>query len=216
VDSWIWQFHADIPVDDPTHEVFWQQLLRWLVDGVPEYVEARAEPEAVEAGETVRVVAEVRDSAFVEVNDAFVEAAVTTPTGGSRVVSLDWTVDRDGEYVGTFRAEEEGEYRISIRAVRGEENLLGEEEVQIRVGPSAEEYFDAALRRSLLERLSEATGGRYYDSDEVDRLPEDLQVTGAGVTLTEERDLWDMPVLFLLLVFLVGGEWVLRRRRGLV
>jgi hypothetical protein len=31
----------------------------------------------------------------------------------------------------------------------------------------------------------------------------------------EERDLWDMPVLFLLLVGLLGSEWVYRRWRGL-
>jgi hypothetical protein len=64
--------------------------------------------------------------------------------------------------------------------------------------------------------LAEETGGQYYTPEEVGALPEDLRVTGAGVTLTEERDLWDMPVLFLLLVLLVGGEWFYRRRRGMV
>ncbi|MBQ90923.1 MAG: hypothetical protein CL441_05800 [Acidimicrobiaceae bacterium] len=34
-DSWMWQMHADIPVDDLTHETLWRRLLRWLVDGVP-------------------------------------------------------------------------------------------------------------------------------------------------------------------------------------
>jgi len=31
----------------------------------------------------------------------------------------------------------------------------------------------------------------------------------------ESRDLWDMPVVFLLLVGLLGGEWAYRKRRGL-
>ena len=34
-DSWLWQMHADIPVEDMTHENYWRQLMRWLVDGVP-------------------------------------------------------------------------------------------------------------------------------------------------------------------------------------
>jgi hypothetical protein len=27
-DTWIWRMHADIPLDDQTHEIFWRQLLR--------------------------------------------------------------------------------------------------------------------------------------------------------------------------------------------
>jgi hypothetical protein len=32
----------------------------------------------------------------------------------------------------------------------------------------------------------------------------------------EQKDLWDMPIVFLLLVGLVGAEWTYRRLRGLV
>jgi len=28
-------------------------------------------------------------------------------------------------------------------------------------------------------------------------------------------DLWDMPAVFLILLATLGGEWLLRRRRGL-
>jgi hypothetical protein len=84
------------------------------------------------------------------------------------------------------------------------------------VGPSDTEFFDAGMRRSLLERIAEETGGRYYTPETVNRLPEDLRYTGSGVTLTEERELWDMPFLFLMLVGLVGSEWGFRRKRGLV
>ena len=47
-------------------------------------------------------------------------------------------------------------------------------------------------------------------------IPEDITITGAGVTLVEEHDLWDMPVLFLLMLTLMGAEWAFRRVRGLV
>jgi uncharacterized membrane protein len=214
-DSWMWQFHADVSVEDQTHEVFWRQLLRWLVDGVPEYVETRLQPEEAEVGEGVQVVAEVNDSSFLEVNDARVEATVTAPDGSQRVVPLDWTVERDGEYAGLFQPAMEGEYEVQVKARRGEAQELGSGGAYLRVGPSPEEYFDAHLRTSLLERLARETGGRYYEPATVATLPEDIRYAGAGVTLTEERDLWDMPVLFLLLVVFVGSEWVLRRRRGL-
>jgi uncharacterized membrane protein len=215
-DSWIWQFHADVPLEDQTHETFWGQLLRWLVDGVPEYVSARLDLEEVEGGETVRVVAEVNDSAYVEVNDARVEATATGPDGAEFGIPMSWTVERDGEYAGTFRPPGEGEYAIRVVAARGEDQLLGSDEVFLSVGPSREEYFDAGLRKAALERMARETGGQYYEPATVDQLPEDIRYTGAGVTLTEEMDLWDMPFLFLLLVIFIGGEWIFRRRKGLV
>jgi hypothetical protein len=133
-----------------------------------------------------------------------------------QVVPLDWTVERDGEYAGTFTPTMAGDYEIDVKATHGEDLVLGTDEVHLRVGPSTEEYFDASLRRSLLERLAEETGGRYYDPTTVASLAEDIRFTGGGVTLTEERDLWDMPILFFLLVAFVGGEWVFRKRRGLL
>lgn len=215
-DSWIWQLHADIPLEDQTHETFWRQLLRWLVDGVPDYVSATLDQEEAEAGEAVTVVVEVNDSAYLEVNDASVEAVATGPDGDVHLVPLDWTVERDGEYTGTFTPATDGEYSIEVSATRGLEQSLGVDAAYLNVGPSQEEYFDAGLRRGVLERLASETGGVYYEPETVSTLPEDIRYTGSGVTLTEERDLWDMPILFFLLVGLVGGEWILRRRRGLV
>ena len=78
-----------------------------------------------------------------------------------------------------------------------------------------EEFRDPRQRVSLMERIAEETGGRYYTPETAANLPEDLQFTGGGVTVTEERDLWDMPILFMLLAGLMGGEWVYRRKRGL-
>ena len=69
----------------------------------------------------------------------------------------------------------------------------------------------AAYRR----RVAEETGGRFYTPETVASLPEDVSFTESGTVVHEERDLWDMPIVFLLLVALVGAEWGYRRRRGL-
>jgi hypothetical protein len=49
----------------------------------------------------------------------------------------------------------------------------------------------------------------------VSALPEDLKYTGRGVTTVEERDLWHMPIVLLLLVALVSAEWAYRRAVGM-
>ena len=70
--------------------------------------------------------------------------------------------------------------------------------------------------QSLLQRVADETGGRFYTPENVATLPEDISISGAGVTLTEEHDLWDMPVIFLMMLLLMGAEWGFRRIRGLV
>ncbi len=213
-DVWTWQMDATIAVEDMTHENFWRQLLRWVVDGVPEVVTVTTEPEQVEPGQPVTLRAEVADSSFFEVNDGSVSAALTVPSGETVTVPLDWTVERDGEYSATFQPDTEGLYRVEVAAYRADE-FLGSGESFFAARPSDEEYFDAGMRASLLRRVAEETGGRFYTPETVSSLPEDITYTGAGVTVREERDLWDMPVLLILLLALVASEWSYRRARGL-
>jgi len=211
-DDWLWQMI--VPLEDQSHEIFWRQLVRWLVDGVPNEVRATVAQEQVEQGEFAHVTAQVADSSFVDVNDATVSARITSPSGVVRDSTLAWVVQRDGEYGLDFTPSEEGEYRIDVTAER-DDHVLGEDEIHLRVAPSDEEYFGAGRRTQLLERVAEETGGRFYTPATVSTLPDDIAVTGAGVTLTEQRDLWDMPALFLLMLMLMAAEWWYRRSRGL-
>lgn len=214
-DSWLWQMHATIGIEDQRHERFWRQLLRWLVEDVTAPVRATPERERVEAGETVPLVAEVLDSAYIEVNAADVVATVTAPSGAQTEEQLTWTIDDDGIYRGAVTLREPGVHTIEVRAEQGEVELGGSSAF-VRVGPSDEEYFDASRRTASLRRLAETTGGRFYTPETVRELPEDLRYTGAGVTLREERDLWDMPIILLLLLSLIAAEWGFRRLRGFV
>ena len=213
-DSWLWQMHADVPLEDLSHETFWQQTLRWMVDGVPDAVSATVDHEQVESGEPVRLVVNVGDSTYIEVNDADVVARTTSASGLVTEVPVAWTVERDGEYAVELRPEEAGDYQVEITATR-DSTVLGSDVTYLHVAPSDEEFFGAGRRTQLLERVARETGGQFYTPETASTLADDISVTGAGVTLVEERDLWDMPVLFLVMFLLMGAEWVYRRQRGL-
>ncbi len=49
-DSWLWQMHVKMSVEDQTHENYWRQLLRWLVDGVPDQVDVHTTSRSRRAG----------------------------------------------------------------------------------------------------------------------------------------------------------------------
>ncbi len=213
-DSWHWQMHADIPVEDQTHETLWRQLLRWLVSYVPEPVEVEVGSDIVAPGQRVEVRAEVHDPGFLPVNNANVTATVETPGGQTISVPLDWTVEKDGEYVGGFAADEEGLYGVRVEAGTRSQSL-GEGSAWVESAALENELYDAQLRRSSLERLASETGGRYYDADNARRVVDDLAFSREGSTLLERRDLWDMPIVFVALAALLALEWGLRRRWGM-
>ena len=213
-DSWMWQMHADVPVEDMTHETFWRRLIRWLVDGVPDQVVASLPQDQVEPDQVVTVLAEVGDANYEELNNSAVTALVTDPAGGLVELPMEWTAEKDGEYRTTFTAADEGFYEVRVEAAV-DNDLLGEDTVYLQVAPSDSEFYDSTMGASLLERVAEETGGRFYTPDTVGSLPDDIQYVGGGVTVVEERDLWDMPALLLLLVALVLSEWGYRRYRGL-
>ena len=213
-DSWMWQMHADVPVDDQTHETFWRRMLRWIVDGVPDQVVAQLPQDRVQLDELVTVLAEVVDPTFEELNNSTVVAVVTDPNGNLFERPMEWTAEKDGEYRTTFTAAAEGFYEVRVEA-SSEGELLGEDVAYVQVASSDNEFYDSTMRASLLERMADETGGRFYTADSVDSLADDIQYVGGGVTVVEERDLWDMPALMLLLVTLILGEWGYRRFRGL-
>lgn len=212
-DSWIWKMDATIAVEDTTHATFWRRLVRWLVDGVPDPVSISTS-DRVEPGEAMKLAAEVVDPAFVDVNDAKVVAQVTAPSGKVVDVPMEWSVTKDGDYRGTFVPDEAGMYQIRATATRPQGDL-GASTIHARASAGDAEYFDAAMRQSLLERVAEDTGGQFFAAENASQLSEAINYSGRGVTVVEERDLWDMPIILLMLLGLVGAEWGYRRTRGL-
>jgi len=212
-DDWLWQMHADIAVDDSTHERLWRQMLRWLVHDVPDRVEVVADEES-SPGDAIPLRALVRDSSYIERNGASVSAVVSGPGGMVQEVPLDWAVDRNGEYTGTFLPAGNGVHEVLVRAVAGGDTALSAL-AYVRVAEPVEEYFGAERREALLEQLARETGGRTYTPQRAADVARDLTYSTAGATSVRRLDLWDAPLVLIVLLSLLAGEWVLRRRRGL-
>ncbi|HEX6316788.1 MAG TPA: glutamine amidotransferase, partial [Gemmatimonadaceae bacterium] len=212
-DSWLWQMHHLVPVEDQRHETFWRQLLRWLVSDVPSRVDVVATGEgAVNEGIPLRVV--VSDSAYARFNGAAVNADVIAPNGESTPLPFDWATDRDGEYTAMMVPGVNGVHTVKVSAVMGRDTIqsaLG----YVRVADPTAEYFGAEMRPAVLKQFADETRGKFYRASEVSRLPEDIVYTTSGATEIQRLDLWDMPILFVLLLSLLGAEWMYRRRRGL-
>ena len=213
-DSWTWRMGAGIEVEDATFERFWRQMLRWITSEVPGRVTIATTADQANPRSPVTLRAEVVDSAFTRLNDAQVVAHVVNAAGDRRDVPLDWTVDRDGEYQGTFTPDGAGIHSIRVEAV-SKSGGSASDSAYVRVAERDDEFVDAEMRASVLKRIADETGGRFYTPARARSLAADVALSRRGVTVVNEMDLWDMPINFLLLVLLLGAEWGCRKYRGL-
>jgi uncharacterized membrane protein len=214
-DVWLWRMHASMDVKDETHFTFWRRLARWVVDGVPDRVMVTSRPEQLQKGEPVTITAEVFDEEYKGINDGEITATVTTPSGKSVDAPMEWTVEHEGEYAARFTPTEDGVHRVSVGGRAKDGTVLPRGAAYFLVAPSDAEFFDAAMHAPVLRRLADETGGRFYRAGDTDKLADAIAYSGRGITVVEDRELWDMPVVLLLALSLMGAEWMLRRRQGL-
>ena len=93
---------------------------------------------------------------------------------------------------------------------------LGRDVVTFERQDGVAENFHTEQNRELLEKLSSETGGRYWKADELGKLPSEISYSEAGISVRNTKELWDMPIVFLVLLGLMAGEWLLRRKWGMI
>lgn len=212
--TWLWQMRQDF--EDQSHETFWRQIMRWLVNTAKEPVTVETERETYSSREPVEIRAEVRDKAFRAINDARAEVTVTAPSGNQVSLPLQWDSREDGVYRGTFVPEEDGLHQLAVQATdrSSEQTPYGKAQSYFVAAAGQREYFDPVLKSDFLRKLAQETGGSYRPASESALLPEEIVYTPSTASVIEVRELWDMPFNLLLLLTLLGAEWVLRKRQG--
>ena len=204
-----WRWQMSMPVEDQSHETFWRQLLRALVASAPDNVSLTASSDGGSTGISLR--AEFRDDAFRPVDDIGVTAVVTHQDGDSWSINLAPSVDDPGVFQANVSPTQSGTWYFEAVAERNDEPIdVARTSIHYESGQA--EYFNFRRNSRALKRLSEATGGRYLEPENIDALPELLRYSSSGITETDYRPIWDAPAVFLLLLLLKGGEWMLRRR----
>ncbi len=211
-DSWRWQMHAQVPVDDVSHETLWRGLLRTLVADAPGPVTLAVPPDPAVPGETLTVTATVRDESHHPVPDAQV---VLVGQGPGRAFQVSLIHQTNGRYTATIAPSEAGLWTVEVRAERGDVPL-GEATGYLLTARDAKEPFGSQRNTPLLRDIARATGGQFFPAGEAVALATHLDPPRDDVQRLERRALWDAPLLLGLILVLLAAEWLYRRARGLV
>ncbi len=160
-----------------------------------------------------RLYAHVLDDDYAPVVQPVFEVFIAGLGEGQSQVPVSLRPDKTqpGLYEGYFTPPGSGRYRLE--ANEGDKEIANT--IEFQVSDVRQELLDTDMRPGHLQHIASLTGGAMLGIRELPRLPSLVDAAPATVNLSSERPLWDNLPVALLLVTLLGAEWILRRRYDL-
>jgi uncharacterized membrane protein len=209
----VWRWRMMLPASDQSYDRFWRQAARWLGQRTRDAV-ALTLPPAPAAGDLMTIVVEARDQGFMPQRDAQVDVRVTAPDGHVDAVAAQPVAGQPGRFQAASRTSSGGVYRVSADArVKG--SPLGSASGAVLVGSFDPEMADPRVNEDVLQRIAQASGGRFLAMSDVGSLADRLRAGAPAALSTSRRDLWHTGWSFALVIVLLSAEWLVRRAWGL-
>ena len=212
VRSWNWQMH--LSHEDDSHERFWRQTAKWLTTVQKDRLKLDIPKTSYALKEAVIINATAYDHQFELTNQAKVRAIITDENGRKRELSLEQVLGQDGLYTARFIPPRRGEYRVTLVGTLGGKSL-GEQSGLFEVAESYAEFTNAELNAQLLQTLANTSGGKYYTLEDASQMVNHIPLVESATSHLVDEEVWDMPLIFAVVILLLGLEWFLRKRRGL-
>lgn len=212
--TWQWQMQGK----GTQYKRFWRQVILWLArkDQSQEgNVWVDLPQRQFQRGRRVEFTVSVMAATGEMVTDAVGDAVITKPDGTQETVPLSQT---KGVLGGSFReTSQTGDYTLEAKASQAGV-ILGTARARFLVIEQDLELDNASADAGVMDSLASMTGGKSLAPEELPQALKQLGTAGESLVETTEvkQNLWDTWPLFLLLVGLLGIEWYLRKRWGLV
>jgi len=196
------------------YDRFWLQVVRYCAGGRLAGGAARTRISTDRAtyapGQPINVRATVHDERFRPLADDAVELDVILDTG--RESARLTHTGAAGSYSGIYYPKQLGGIEFAYTSPGGQRTVRA---VEVRA-PDVE-FEDTSMDLLAMQQLAQATGGRVFGPDDVDRLPDTIpDLTRYAVERGPLRPLWDRAYVLVVLLVTLATEWVLRRRMGLL
>ncbi len=211
--SFRWQMSQE-SIDD-SHHRFWRQAAKWLTTAPKSALKLNIAKTEYTLKEPVIIEVTATDETFTLTNDAKLRTVIVDEKGTRKELQLEQELGTDGLYTARFIPNQYGEYTVTAMGTLDGEDL-GKQQALFEVKPSYAEFSDAALNVPLLSTLANMSGGNYYPIDEASQLVNQISLVESATSEITDIDIWDLPLIFGIIILLLGLEWFLRKRAGLV
>ncbi len=213
----LWRLRRE--VGDQYHARFWGQAIQFLalsrLLGQNKQITLETGQGEYAAGEHVDVFANVLTESFEPVDEPSYDVLLERDVPGALPTELELNPvpGSPGLYGGLYLAEEEGTY--ILKAKEGDRAIANTAKFAVKNVPL--ELRETAMREDLAEQVAALSGGKHLAAADLGSVPELLETDEElWTTIQKEKDLWDMPAMFILLVVITGIEWYMRRRENMV
>lgn len=199
------------------YERFWHQAVHWLVKSPQlKLIHLSTGKKTYAKGEEILLSIRVFNRYYRPSEHARVYVELVDPSGKRIDLGSASSTDRLGEYGTNYLAEREGKYTFTATAWEGSK-VLGRDTAFCKVAIPSLEWENAQLNEPLLRELSDLTKGKYFHISSIESeeiiLPEVRETTPVVKRVVA---VWNNPSIFLLLCILLGIEWYIRRRSGMM
>ena len=211
-----WRWGMKDPEQQENLARSWRQLVRWAINEVPSRVEL--EKEEVNSGPLplTKLSVRVQTKTFDPQDDATVILTVSHQDGETSTLSAEPSLTDPGLFTTEYASENPSGYRVQASVLDGEGEEIGTDEIARTINPEADEFAKLGPNQSTLERIAAETGGKMLRLDELAELPALLKTLDLPISEVRQRPLWHTPWLFLIALACFLGEWVIRRRQGIL
>ena len=211
--SWRWKMLS--PKDDDRHQRFWQQIAKWLTTQPKTQLTLDIAKTSYFPKEPVTLKASALDQNFEPTDKAKIRAVITDGNGKKDEVKLDPVFGDLGSYTARFLPQKRSDYKVNLIGNLANKNLRNQEGI-FEVAASDVEYSDAELNEQPLKSIARLSGGQYYTINQINDMVEQIPLIESSTSKIVEEDLWNIPLVFVIIILLFSIEWLWRKRVGLV
>lgn len=213
-DMWRWSLGRKENNEDDLSKA-WRQAVRWLVSDVPGRVELAARRDPAQPAGAVELAVAVRDEEYEPQDNAAVQFTVSSPDGKQVEIRGEPSTEAAGTYRASYLPRQSGPYRVQAKVAAADGSEVGERETGWTAEPAAEEFRRLTPDHNLLSEIAQTTAGEVLRIEGLERFVATLPNRKIPITEPWIYPLWQKPLLFLLAVACLIGEWGLRRWKGL-
>jgi hypothetical protein len=194
-------------------------VVRWLVTRESgNLVQVAPVKELFSRDERVDFTGQVYNESYRPIDNADVRLTVESISGKQRFEAALQPLG-GGRYEGGLDMLPEGEYRYTASASNNGANV-GTATGRFAVGDLSAEFSDTKMNKPLLQRVAALSGGLYADASSFDQLTRTLLAQPWMKPQTRssfvEYEVWNLPLLLSIILLLVGIEWLIRKRSGML
>nr|HQV34421.1 carboxypeptidase-like regulatory domain-containing protein [Calditrichia bacterium] len=212
ISNWYFLLQED-PLRENLLRDFFERAVRWTVNREDiNQVQILPLQRIVNVGEAVIFSGQVFDGFYNVLSDARVEIVVS---GDSTRVEREMVAEGNGFFRQSFSGLPRGDYDYQIRATRNGEQV-GTRSGRITVKPFFLEYQNTRANYPLMAQIARESGGEVYTPGEFLAQFPGRQLNSRISYRSDEWFLWNYWHWLLGLVLLLGSEWLLRKRWGLL